>query len=512
MGWWSEDGQVYDSWDKFRAANTRYRQQENRNKLLAEQNELLKRIDEREEEEEKEQKRKEREERQGDILENIENALTCYTLLQGVTTLDDIKEIILETLDYIEGHLKDDIEYLVDIKNDIIETQQDMKKQSNFDKRMSMEWIKINERSFEDFEDFYIKEMNLFEDCIEQRKKLNINLYDELYDECYNKIVNYQKERFSQINQEVRLQIKPFEDSSMQRMQEREREEKKKYILSKLEIEKNIILKINSFQEDLINKLNKDKKNYEKTVKDIKEKINGLKNIIGLNDLKQIKEEVINVDLDFSSEIISDVYSLEEVVLMVKRHIKELENEQLILEEKEKYYILIDYLINNKTDVNLNQYINFDENIDYKNEYNKILKYEKEAKELENKRNLDEELKRDEENKKRLKQDEQNRIEKQKTKEKEMLKIFKQSKKDKKQVKGAMIMFYVLTIPVIYFIWKESNMNGYILIGGGVVEILFGLIFSKVFNTKRRYLSMIKPLGFENIEDFEKEICKIKNN
>ena len=65
MGWWGEDGGYYDDIFERDAANTRYRQNQERNKLLKEQNELLSRAERYRQEEEfnrrLEEERRERE-------------------------------------------------------------------------------------------------------------------------------------------------------------------------------------------------------------------------------------------------------------------------------------------------------------------------------------------------------------------------------------------------------------------------------------------------------------------
>ena len=218
------------------------------------------------------------------------------------------------------------------------------------------------------------------EDYINERKKLNINTYDALYEECYNNILNYNKQKFKEINQDVKLYFEYDNNSPFMKNLKKEREDIKEILITELQEEKELILNIKKVENQTFNKMKNEKETYEKDIQEKNNQIIKLKEVTSLTELKQIKERVIDIDTEFSGEIISDIYSLDEVILMIKKHIKELQKELLELKPKEDYYNLIDYLINSDSFNDLKEYIDYDSSIDYKTEYSNILKKHEEIK------------------------------------------------------------------------------------------------------------------------------------
>ena len=91
MGWWGEDGGYYDDIFERNAANTRYRQNQERNKLLKEQNELLKKSEEHWREEEFNKKLEE------EIKEReLQDEITRPKRVEIAIKLDDCRDKLID--------------------------------------------------------------------------------------------------------------------------------------------------------------------------------------------------------------------------------------------------------------------------------------------------------------------------------------------------------------------------------------------------------------------------------
>lgn len=508
MDWWGEDGQKYSSWDKMVGANNRYREQQKQNELIQKQNEIL-------EKEQEEKKERESEERRRGIEENgleIFELLLSYEFktLEDTLNLEDLEEAVNYALKNIEERLKEDIDRIFEQRKSTLDTQEEMKHQSSFDRKMSLEWIKINAKTYETFENTYIKKMNMFEDYINERKKLNINTYDALYEECYNNILNYNKQKFKEINQDVKLYFEYDNNSPFMKNLKKEREDIKEILITELQEEKELILNIKKVENQTFNKMKNEKENYEKDIQEKNNQIIKLKEVTSLTELKQIKEQVIDIDTEFSGEIISDIYSLDEVILMIKKHIKELQKELLELKPKEDYYNLIDYLINSDSFNDLKEYIDYDSSIDYKTEYNNILKKHEEIKKQKEKKRQ-EELKKQEEKIKQIQLEEENKNDDKKENYVISEKNYKQDEVTNqkiKHIKNIEKKKNIISI-VIYTIYAYLIIATIMLPAFAIITILLLVLLIKFCSPKKIYLKDIKKLGFKDKEEFENLIKDI---
>lgn len=515
MDWWGEDGQKYSSWDKMVGANNRYREQQKQNELIQKQNEIL-------EKEQKEKREKESEERRRGIeeagLETLELLLSYeFKTLRDTLNLEDLEEAVNYALKNIEENLKIDIDRIFEQRKSTLDTQEEMKHQSSFDRKMSLEWIKINAKTYETFENTYIKKMNMFEDYINERKKLNINTYDALYEECYNNILNYNKQKFKEINQDVKLYFEYDNNSPFMKNLKKEREDIKEILITELQEEKELILNIKKVENQTFNKMKNEKETYEKDIQEKNNQIIKLKEVTSLTELKQIKERVIDIDTEFSGEIISDIYSLDEVILMIKKHIKELQKELLELKPKEDYYNLIDYLINSDSFNDLKEYIDYDSSIDYKTEYNNILKKHEEIKKqaLKTEReNLIKVLKKVEKQKRKNEQiqlEEENKNAEEKENYVISEKNYKQDEVTRqkiKYIKNIKKKKNIISI-VIYTIYGYLIIATIMLPAFAIITILLLVLLIKFCSPKKIYLKDIKKLGFKDKEEFENLIKDI---
>lgn len=518
-GWIGDDGQFYDSWDEWRGANNRYKQQQQQNTLLQEQNELIRQQNEANARREEEEKRKEWEEEferkreyQDDSIKDLIEKLNWCLSLEEPNSLIEMKKVTIDGIEYVKEMLKDDVDNLIEKKKEIIKEQKTKTSNSNYQKDMDKYWLKILNEGYKEKEQFFIRKINVLEDYLEERKRSNINFCNELYEQLYYDIIEYYKNELRKINQPVNLkkQHNVYDES--------DRKYYKKVISNNIETIKEIIILIKSFEEKKVKRLEKEQKEFENNIKIKEEQIHKLEEITTLQDLKQIKEKVIDVDYEFSPEIINDLYSINEVILKIKVHIKELETSLLEEKKKEKYYKLIDYLINNNTYTNIQNYEEYNSDIDYEEEYKNVLNYENEQRELEKELQKErelieqkrlEELKLAEELKKveELKREE----ERKNYEDKKKIKVYEESKKYYKLTKWSILLFYIFTLPLAIMLWVEIK-DFLIGIGGVIVCIVVGLIFCKLFSPKRKYLKEIKQFGLDNIEDFEKEIIDIQNN
>jgi len=513
--WFGDDGQVYDSWDKWRGANNRYRQQQEQNKLLEKQNELLEKqanaqnrlLEEQEFEKRQEiiERKKQQEEEQ---IRFMEDMLLC-TDLPEETNLDEIKKMITRNINGVYDYFKCYIDNMIIRKKEIIETykkHKESKPKSTFDKTMNEMDLDNDKYDYKEIENKYIERVNVVEDVLEQRRKLNINFCDELYERLYSDIINYHKKEIEKITQPIELQNECKTDEVGER-EKKIRENHSEYILKCFELFKKLILRLKEIEEKEINYLKKQIKDFETDIEVRKEQISKLNQITTLKDLKQIKENVIDIDYEFSSEIISDLYSVDEVVLMIKRHIKELEIELSNKKEKEKYYKLIDYLVNNETYTNLQEYKTYDSDVDYEEEYNRILKLEEERKEeqikLEEEKKIREEEQRKLEEEKKRKKEEQRKLDKEKQnkkreedKKQKTLELYNKKKKYISEYKGCNTTFAIFSIICSAYLPMLP------------IYIIIWFCFAKALEPKKRYLKNIKNLGFDfnSIEEFEKYI------
>jgi len=154
----------------------------------------------------------------------------------------------------------------------------------------------------------------------------------------------------------------------------------------------------------------------------------------------------------------------------------------------------------------------------YEEEYKNVLNYENEQRELEKELQKEreileqkrlEELKLAEELKKieELKKEEERKH----NEDIKKVKVYEEDRKYCKITNWSIIVFFIVTIPMAIMLCIIT-LNTIIGVGGIILCVVMGLIFQGIFNPKNKYLRDIKQFGFDNIEDFEKEVLDIKNN
>jgi len=149
-GWIGDDGQFYDSWDEWRGANNRYKQQQQQNTLLQEQNELIRQQNEANARREEEEKRKEWEEEferkreyQDDSIKDLIEKLNWCLSLEEPNSLIEMKKVTIDGIEYVKEMLKDDVDNLIEKKKEIIKEQKTKTSNSNYQKDMDKYCLKI---------------------------------------------------------------------------------------------------------------------------------------------------------------------------------------------------------------------------------------------------------------------------------------------------------------------------------------------------------------------------------
>ena len=472
MDWIGDDGQRYDSWDKWKGANNRYRQQQEQNQLLKEQNQLIREQEEnrkREKAYEENTKRaKKAEEEISGVLSDLYDFKDLFDTyhLQKITDFNELKLFLINTFEIANKSLQSDItNFIYNFKEQ--EEIQNEECITDFDKFFKNGMMKFVEEPKQK----YVIKLNILKKYIEQIKKTDINnsIVNSL-EELYNTMINEYKKQLQEIKQEIKLQLNEYKyfpeyASTFDSLQD--------FSSEYTEMLKKAVARVKENQNKKVNLIKKDIDSTNNEIKKVNEKIKLLNQATTLTDVSKIKEIIASVDYEFLKEILGNTYSTEELVLLIKGHIKNIEPNIEKLSNKKYYYETLLFLVENETYTNIFDYETFDEIIDYKKNFENILEYEKEkSKEQEE---LKEKQKKEEEQKKiqleqQKKEEEQKRIQlEQQKKEEEQKRIQleqqekkeeeeKKNKSNKKVIIGVIVSCAVVVlIGIIMFLVLKMN-------------------------------------------------------
>ena len=508
MGYYGEDGQMYDTLDQLRGANNRYRQQQEQNRLLKERNDFMRKE---KEDREREKRAKDDKERRDLILEGLKNYIGLFCFGTNFNDFDNfgmLKRYLASRAGMIEDRLKFDIDILI-MQRDGISTNVNENELSDFDKFFDEGLTKI----FKEHEEIFLFELNVLKNYIENRKNENIDFGIELFQNVYQNVLNYANSEFKKVCYDFKIDFN-IENSKHWGGFIHSFKNYDKIILEDIEIEKSELLKFQQEQERKINRIKDDEENVDKKIKEVKNKINQLNKSTTLKNIDEVKNIITDVDYDFLKEIIGNNYSLEEIVLLIKGHIKQVELEVPRLENKKIYYKVLMYLTENVTYTDIFDYAEFDENTDYKKEYDRILKFENDKKEedkkLEQQRKIQEEKNKKLEEERKIKEKKIQEDKRNEERTKKILPLYKKRNSYKKTMIGLNIFFALIGILFTVMSIMESPA---LLVTVGML-IVMAIFFNIIFKPEKQYLSQIKllNLGFKSIEEFEKEAVKIIEN
>lgn len=505
MGYYGEDGQMYDTLDQLRGANNRYRQQQEQNRLLKEQNDLMQKENERKIQEEKD---KQREREQKEFKERIDYFVNHFYLFSKYNDYDNfgkIKEAITREINYIEEYLQNDIDILVKQRKEINNMQKE--NSTEFERAFN----KSSEDLFEDNRDEFLLEFYLLKSFINKRKDKGIDFCTNLFEYACSNIINYANLELGKLNYIINFEIKM---NNMKPKYSIEFEIKDETLSDYLKIEDEILKQKKENQTKVIENLKNKNEQIDKKIKEVNNKINQLNKSTTLKNIDEVKNIITDVDYDFLKEIIGNNYSLEEIVLLIKGHIKQVELEVPKLENKKNYYKVLMYLTENVTYTDIFDYAEFDENTDYKKEYDRILKFENDKKEedkkLEQQRKIQEEKNKKLEEERKIKEKKIQEDKRNEERAKKILPLYKKRNSYKKTMIGLNIFLALIGILFTVMSIMESPA---LLVTVGML-IVMAIFFNIIFKPEKQYLSQIKllNLGFKSIEEFEKEAVKIIEN
>lgn len=513
--WFGDDGQKYDSWDKWVGANNRYRQQKEQTEAI---NKLLKyKEDEKEEQKYQENLKKDKEKKEEieDNINEFKDLFNNYLYFEKAKNFNELEIVVKNLLSEIEKDLKSDIDSMVKVKKEYLKYEDICKGYKKNDTSLSAIFNRtVRDNSclaYQDEEYILVKKIVYFRNFNIQRKNFNINFCDNLYKDIYNRIILYLKSKFRELNlafdfkidnqdgfillnENFKRKARYLNGDTVKESIETNKHvnnyilEKNKSdtnnILENLNLEKGKIEELKKIQESQITEINKKIIELKNEIKDSNEKITKLKDIIEIEDVNKIKEIVLDIDYEFSKSIIGKMYSDNEIRLLLKMHIKDLELNIDTIKNKIIFYEIREYLLSNTTSISISKYEEFYSKIDYKEEYNNILNYEKEQKRIkeeENKKqalqtereNLIKVLKKVEKQKRKNEQPEQNNQEKilnkiENSKEQPKEQKHKKNTHKKFTIKKAIFLIFIIVIVILYFIGSKNenvvnneNLNNY---------------------------------------------------
>ncbi len=517
MGFRGLDGQVYPTLSQQIGADNRYRQQEEQNKLLKEQNNLAAKSLEMQEKKEKEEKEEKKRQEEKVKLDEFYDDLYKFKELfnfDGLKCFHDSKEInqlVINILNYVESILKSEIDCIIPLLENIEKTEANKSNNKNeFETWFDNQSINNTNTILQPSKQRYLIELNIFRNYINGLKNRNIDFNINLFDETFNNVVNYHKKEFKKVKQQVGLQIDTYTYSPGNAKIFDSIQEIPSSLFESLE---NELRRIKEEKNTALNKVKTIQVSVDNEIQKTNEKIKSLNRATTLTDINEIKEIIANVDYEFLKEILGNTYQSEEIVFLIKGHIKNIEADLNKLVNKKDYYKIIYYLTENETYTKISDYEFFDENIDYTADFEKILKYETEKKEADKK--LAEEKKKREEKEKELLEEKRKQEEKEKMAQKEAEHREKEQKELEEKNNAILKLFdekksYISAYKGIHITFACLTLISFALIPMVPVSIIVWILIASALKPNKRYLKDIKKLGFDNMEEFEKVALNLK--